>query len=206
MSYLAFHNAQFPSAGATTEGLQFGHRAEQFTGSFETSKEPDDLILATGYAGYHFGYYPATTDVSEESYGFQGTQFEGTLVSDPVVPADMPTLDPLDCGQLQLIRGDDYTGVRAICFAFVSSVAPLPSDFATWTWTDPYCDEAIGELTTSTFEQVGKYEYVAKFDAIAFASDNRPGQWPFDVQLSIDNTDTRTIATGILDLIVDQTR
>jgi len=116
-------------------------------------------------------------------------------------------LDPLNCvGQLQLIRGDDYTGDRAKCFAFSSSVAPQPNDVATWTWTDPYCDEVIGELMTSDFEQIGKHEYVAKFDASSFASDNRPGQWPFDVQLSIENADTRTIATGILDLIVDQTR
>ena len=188
-------------------GYQYGPINRPFFGTNEGITSDDPPVVPESWMGTFCGLLPALSAVAE------GVVIPGVGVGTAEVfpgSPDMPTpadkLDPLNCGQLQLIRGDDYTGDRAKRFAFSSSVAPQPNDVATWTWTDPYCDEAIGELTTSDFEQIGKYEYVAKFEATSFASDNRPGQWPFDVQLSIANADTRTIATGILDLIVDQTR
>lgn len=116
--------------------------------------------------------------------------------------------DPgVECGsELQLTRGDDYTGDRARSFFFESDTAPAATDVATMTWRDPYCDEVIGSVTTSSFSDAGEGRYCANFNLVNFAADNRPGQWPFDVEIAIDGADTRTIANGILDLIADQTR
>lgn len=187
-------------------GYVYGPAGNLLTGANDSITSTDPAMPPANWSGSFGMELPAPTAVAI------GVAIPGVGVGTAeVVPPDMPTsageIDPLNCvGELQLIRGDDYTGDRARRFTFASSVPPQPSDVATWTWTDPYCDEAIGELTTSDFEKIGEGEYVAKFEATSFASDNRPGQWPFDVQLSIANADTRTIVTGILDLIVDQTR
>ena len=100
---------------------------------------------------------------------------------------------------IELIRGNDYTGLRAIQFEFPTTLAMEDlTGTAKWVWVDPYCNEVVGEEQTTEFEIVQAGTAVAVFNLQAFASGNRPGDYQYETTLCLDNQDAQTIACGCL--------
>lgn len=112
----------FPSEQATVVGLGYGFKAEQFIGAFETPNEPNAPVLADGYAGYYLGYLPAPSDVVGESYGYQGSQFQGELDPLPPMGCNYPPASDVREG---VDRGDGVIGTLYLPVDELSESEPL---------------------------------------------------------------------------------
>lgn len=105
---------------------------------------------------------------------------------------------------MELTRGDDFTGGRAIEFPFVGTDPP-PESIAVMTVRDKITDEEVARFETSDL-QGSDGSYRAVFELKSFLSGVPAREYDFDCEYRPTNGDKETIANGTLDLDGDQTR
>ena len=105
------------------------------------------------------------------------------------------TIETQTPDRLRLIRGDDFTGDRAIRFPFLAS--DPPAGVAVFTVRDWYESREF-EGTDGRFEAV--------VDLQGFMAGHPPGKYKFDCEFRPTEGDNRTVALGTLDLVEDQSR